>query len=222
MIGRLFCLIALFMLASCAAKNREELPELTPVTGTQGHLRQCTAIFPKGSWQFVHDIAFHLTKGDGSAIGVLVLNDQEIRCALMTVEGLTLFEARSTAGGDMEVSRAIAPFDNQEFAVGLMRELRTIFQPPPGRVDYGRVATDVPVCRFSSADMITDILPQEDGCWSITTYSDRIKTKVIRASSCRLIDSVTIPEHLELVAPGAAGYTLNMHLISAERLPATN
>lgn len=220
MIGRLLRLTAMFLLASCSARTGAVLPEFTHVPGKPAGHQRCAAVFPHGSWQFVHDIAFHMAKGDGSALGVLVLDDGEIRCALMTIEGLTLFEARATEDGRIEVSRAIAPFDNPDFAAGLMRDLRTIFRPPAGRAEYGRLADDAPLCRYANADGVTDIRPRQDGCWSIATSGDRLGTKSIRASSCRQVDSAAIPERLELVASGPAGYTLNLQLISAERRPA--
>ena len=85
----------------------------------------------------------------------------------MTVEGLTLFEARSAEAEELEVLRALPPFDNREFASGLMRDVRTLFQPPPGLGQYGTLADGTPVCRYNAGQTMTDILPQEDGCWQL-------------------------------------------------------
>jgi hypothetical protein len=222
MTSRFFlCLTVLFLVASCAKVPKEVLPDFVPSAG-EGRVRAaCTALFPTGRWQFVHSIAFHMAKGvNGTAIGVVVLSGKEIRCALMTVEGLTLFEARSAGDGDMEVVRAIPPFDNRDFAAGLMQDIRTIFRPPPGTVRYGDIADNTAVCRYSATDKVTDVLPRQDGCWSIYTYSDRIRARSIHARSCRTVASMQIPESLELLASGPAGYSLNMTLISAEPLPA--
>lgn len=221
MISRLLlCLTVLFLVASCAKGPKEVLPDFVPSAGKMAVPAACTALFPTGRWQFVHSISFHMAKGaNGTAVGVVVLSGKEIKCALMTVEGLTLFEARSAGGGDMEVVRAIPPFDNREFAAGLMQDIRTIFQPPPGLVRYGETSENAAVCRYSAADKVTDVLPRPDGCWSINTYSDRIRTRSIDTRSCTTVESMKVPETLELLVPGPAGYSLNMTLISAEPLP---
>lgn len=222
MMGRfLLLLTVIFCMTSCAKGKKELLPDLALTAGKMAVPAACSALFPAGCWQFVHSIAFHMAKGvDGTAVGVVVLSGQEIKCALMTVEGLTLFEARSTGGENVEVMRAIPPFDNRAFAAGLMQDIRTIFHPPPGAVRYGSISDNSAVCRYSTTDKVTDILPREDGCWSIYTYTDRIRTRSIHTGSCKTVDSMKIPESLELLTSGPAGYTLNMTLISAEQLPA--
>jgi hypothetical protein len=224
MMRRIFlCLALLLMLVSCSAKNRDVLPELSPPQAGTATPLQCPVVFPAGRWQFVHSIAFHLAKGgDGTALGVVVLDNREIRCALMTIEGLTLFEARSMEGRPVEVSRAVPPFDNMEFTAGLMADVRTILQAPPGKAEYGRLADGAPVWRYSAAAQVTDVLPREDGCWTMHTYSGRIRGKTIRTRTCTMIESAVIPADIELVSSGPAGYSLNMHLISAEKLPTAN
>ncbi len=215
----LLCLTAALLVASCTAGKRQLLPDLAPISDRGGMQRQCTTLFPEGRWQFVHAIAFQMANGSaGTALGVVVLAGREVSCALMTVEGLTLFEARSAGGGDLQVMRAIPPFDNREFAAGLMRDIRTIFFQPAGEGQYGRLPGNRPVCRYIAAGQVTDVLPREDGCWRLDTYNDRLRTRSIRTRSCRTVDTAILPEFLELVADGPAGYTLNMHLVSAERL----
>jgi hypothetical protein len=220
MIGRLLSFFLLFLLASCSLANREILPDITPPDKPAQH---CPDYFPAGSWQFVHAITFRLaTGGAGTALGVVVLDRKEIRCALMTVEGLTLFEARSTEGQPVQVSRAVPPFDTEVFAAGLMGDVRTIFQKPPGKAEDGRLAGGAQVCRSTAAGQVTDILPQEDGCWTMHTYSEGVGVRTIRARSCKAMGTAIIPEDIDLVSSGQAGYTLNMHLISAEKLSAAN
>ena len=220
MTGRTLSFLLLFLLASCSLADREMLPDITPADKPAQH---CPDYFPAGSWQFVHAITFHMAAGgEGTALGVVVLDRKEIRCALMTVEGLTLFEARSTEGRPVQVSRAVPPFDTEEFAAGLMGDVRTIFQKPQGEAEDGRLAGGAPVCRFTAVGRVTDILPQEDGCWTMHTYSDGIGVRTIRARSCKRMGTAVVPEDIDLVSSGQAGYTLHMHLISAEKLPAAN
>jgi hypothetical protein len=217
MIRHILYLATLVLTVSCAGKNGATLPELTVTPQDRELPARCAALFPAGNWQFVHAIAFHMADGrDGSAIGVLVLADGEIRCALTTVEGLTLFEATLTATG-LKVHRALPPFASREFAAGMMRDIGTIFRPPAGQAQSGRLGSE-PVCRSTVGDQVTDILPQPGGCWSLAVYSGRIRSRSIEAASCRRIEGVPIPEKLHLVAAGPAGYTLNMQLLSAERL----
>ncbi len=235
----LLCLTVVLLLSSCATAKKELLPKLVHAPGATKSLQQCAALFPQGRWQMVHALAFRMADGtSGNAIGVLVLEGQGIKSALMTVEGLTLFEAQSTDAEHLEVLRALPPFDKPGFAAGLMRDVRTLFQPPSGLARYGTLADGTPVCRYNAGQGVTDILPQEDGCWRMHTYSEQsflrtdgclptdpsreqIRTRTIKAESCSTVESAVLPQSLELIAPGPAGYTLNLRLISAERLPAS-
>ena len=122
-------LIAL-VLASCSSVKQTP-PPLTPLRPVPTPLT-CAEFFPQGDWQYVHALRFQLTSGGGggSAIGVVVLTSQDIRCALTTVEGLTLFEARAKGTGPVEIIRALPPFDRQYFADNLVKDIRTLFLPP--------------------------------------------------------------------------------------------
>jgi hypothetical protein len=166
-------------------------------------------------------MSFHLAAGgEGTALGVVALDGDEIRCALTTVEGLVLFAAREKEGEPIQVSRAVSPFDKKGFAKGLVRDVRTIFVKPKGTVECGRLSDGTPLCRWSLADQITDVLPKKDGCHTLNTYSDGLRSRTVDTRSCTVLDSTVIPEDIDLVASGAAGYSLNMHLVSAEKLPA--
>lgn len=229
----LFALLVALVVTSCAQGKKELLPPLVPAPDTAGALQGCRTLFPPGRWQFVHTIAFHMANGtNGTVLGVLVLQGREIQCALMTVEGLTLFEARAAGAEEPEVLRALPPFDNRAFAAGLMRDVRTLFQPPPGVARAGTLAEGTPVCRFTAENTVTDIRPQEDGCWQMDIYDQPTdepgdsrpaprKTRTIHARSCSPAGAATLPHALELTAFGPTGYTLNLRLISAEPLPAS-
>ncbi len=224
MIGRFtFALLLFFLVASCSMSKRANLPEIAPLPDGRGSGHSLPAIFPVGRWQLVHSIAFHLADGSrGSAIGVLIIDGKQIRCALTTVEGLTLFEAESVSGKPPKVSRAVPPFDKKGFAAGLMNDVQTIFQLPSGQVEYGRLKNGKPVYRYAGISKTTDILPQTDGCWTMKTYADRIVTRTVHARSCKTIDSTVLPEDITMVAAGPAGYSLKLHLIRAEKLPTKN
>ena len=139
--GRVFLSLMLFvLLTSCSV--RQGPPEISGRRDSGGCASpQCPAFFPDGKWQFVHSIGFHMAGGgDGTAIGVLALDKDEIRCVLTTVEGLSCFRPGGRRARPVMVSRGIPPFDKQEFAAGLMADVRTIFRRPEGDGRMGTVA----------------------------------------------------------------------------------
>lgn len=214
-----FLLLALCVLSSCVSANRNVLPAI--VATEPGALAdgRCTRMFPQKPWQYVHALNFRLANGgSGSALGVVSLDQSSIRCALMSVEGLTLFEAHSPFAGRVEVSRALPPFDGREFAAGLMRDLRALFLVPPGSPGQGRLEDGRMVCRFTAPQRITDILPGDDGCWQVHLYTDRVNTGSIETHTCHGLDSVFVAQTMELMVPGPAGYTISLRLLSAEPL----
>lgn len=211
----LICLLA----ASCAGHHRQVLPELSPVAADDLVARRCQAAFPTGDWQFVHTINFKTAAGNqGSVIGVVRLAGGGMSCALLTVEGLTLFAAEAEDGGKVSVSRAVPPFDKPSFAEGLITDLRTIFRRPAGRPEFGKLSGGDPVCRSTAADLVTDLQPGADGCVAIATYKDGLIDRQVQPSACRLDQGTIIATNLELRASGSTGYTLNLHLLSAEQL----
>ena len=213
-----FLLILLLGLAGCAAQQ-PSLPALTPEAG---EARGCAAVFPQGRWEFVHTIEFSMADGSGATVlGVTSLGGDEIACALMTVEGFTLFEAVYREKKGLEIRRAVPPFDKPAFAAGLMEDVRTIFRAPfPAKVQYGRVAGTAPTCRYTGVEgRITDILPAMAGCWQIRTYgADQALSRSVAGRSCRKEGESLIPEYLELKGFGPTNYTLKMTLIHVENL----
>jgi len=222
----LFFSILLFGLAACAGETQPRLPLLT---GAAESLEKnpCATVFPQGNLQLVHAIDFALQDGSGTAVvGVTSLNDKTIACALITVEGLTLFEAVFRHDTSFEVKRAVPPFDTPEFAAGLIGDIRAIFQPPPGRGSRGQLLLSVPaagltaVCRYKDPDGgVVDVLPDVDGCWQIRSYTpDGAMDRTIVGRSCREQGESLIPDYIELKTYGRRGYTLKMTLIRADTI----
>jgi hypothetical protein len=221
------------LLAACAGSRPELLPGMTASAPGLAAGR-CAALFPQGRWQMTHAIDFRLADGtSGNALGVLILDGRSLSCALMTVEGLTLFEARSAEAEELEVLRALPPFDNREFAGGLMRDVRTLFQPPRGLGQYGTLVDGTTVCRYNAGQTITDILPRTDGCWQLFTYDEKSslrtdpyrehrQTRAITARFCERTGEVILPRRLDLSGFAPSAYTLSLRLLSAEPLPAHN
>ena len=214
-------ILPLVGLVACAGESRMTLPVLA-ATQDESVAKACAAVFPRGRWQFIHAIEFSQAGGSGSTVlGVTSLDGDEIGCALMTSEGFTLFTAVAKADGGLEVRRAVPPFDRPGFAEGLMRDVRMIFLPPSAaKVRYGRLADKTPVCRYTGAEgRITDILPGEDGCWRINSFSpDAVRDRALVGRSCRGVGDVQVPGYLELQGFAPRGYTLKMTLVNPENL----
>lgn len=217
-----FWLVSL-LLSACGGAQTP--PQLTPLRSTPAAPLSCADFFPQGDWQYLHAIHFRLASGgSGSALGVVVLTSRDIRCALTTVEGLTLFEARTRDSGQAEILRALPPFDQQHFADNLIKDIRTLFIPPLGLVRQGQLADKARVCRYETADGETaDLMETKDGCWRLQTYNpDPLNNRSVRAYSCEYTSqSGLMPSQLELTAPGRNGYSVHLRLISAQRLSAT-
>ncbi len=226
----LLCLITLsFLLSGCAAEKQLHLPELVGVSADQAfqdetRAEACLAIFPKGNWQFVHSIEFSMGNGSGTTVvGVTTLTGNDIACALVTVEGLTLFMADFHQDSSFVVRRAVPPFDTHEFATGMMGDIRAIFQPPGSnsgkKVQQGQLDGSNAVCRYQGEDGgVVDVLPTVHDCWQIKSYTpDLIMSRSIVGQSCRKYESLSIPDYLVLKTYGQTGYTLKMKLISVNK-----
>ncbi|MBU0943116.1 MAG: DUF3261 domain-containing protein [Proteobacteria bacterium] len=220
-----FSLLLLLLLTACSGRQPLLLPELTELNGidstqTRKLEQRCAAKFVAGRWQFVHSIAFEMAAGGGATvIGVTVLDGPTLKCALLGVEGFVLFEA--VLDQTLEVSRALPPFDNPEFARGLMRDVQTIFLPPAEKPALsGLLVGGDSVCRYFGEDgQVIDILFHEDGSSGMNIYGpDLNRTRSIVAGPPLSVAAEMIPKTLELTASGLRGYTLTMTLISAEKI----
>jgi hypothetical protein len=212
--------VLLLCLVACAAGPQARLPELTDVAGGQ-EKDACSTVFPKGKWQFVHAIDFVMGERSGTpVVGVTSLAKDGIDCALITVEGLTLFEAAFRHDGSIEVRRAVPPFDGPDFAKGLIGDIRAIFQAPTGSMTVGQVAGKTAVCRYiDNGREVVDVLPDVEDCWQIRSYTaDLVLDRSIVGRSCKKKGSSLIPEYLELKTYGKTGYTLKMTLITADKI----
>lgn len=213
-------------LVACAGKTQFRPPQLVEAVESQGE-DGCAAVFPQGNRQFVHAIDFTMQNGSGTAVvGVTSLKDNDIACALVTVEGLTLFEAVFRHDESFTVKRAVPPFDSPAFAQGLIGDIRAIFQPPPGRGSRGQLLLPAPtagmtaVCRYKdTAGGVVDVLPEVDGCWQIRSYTpDGVMDRTIVGRSCKEQGAGLIPDYIELRTYGRSGYTLKMTLIRADTI----
>ena len=215
------CLASCLALVACGRAIPDAPPPLTPLSPVPAPLT-CSDFFPQGDWQYVHALRFTPKSGffgadSASAVSIVVLRGRELRLALTTVEGLTLFEARSVQGEAPEVARALPPFDRPAFADNFVRDLRLLLLPPLGLVHQGQLAGQFRVCRYEGANnTVIDLMETNDGCWRRHIYHrDPAQNRTVRAWSCEYTaESGLMPAQLELQAPF---YTLNLRLISAQR-----
>ena len=212
----------LFLFPACSMTKFPPPPELPANAYNPQLAKQCEQNYAHGNWQFVHSIAFEMKNGHGATvIGVTVIDGKVLTASLMGVEGFVLFEAELDAQKRLDIKRALPPFDNQEFAAGLMRDVQAIFRIPSEEKPVTAELSDgTTVCRyFYDKDKMCDLIIKPEGSSTIKVYDaegDRIK--MISADRHTLIDGVRIPERIQLSSYGLQGYTLKMELISADKI----
>lgn len=221
--------VVLLLLCSCAGLQSSRLPDLI-VIGRESVSeplkdsiwQSCEQNFISGNWQLVHSITFGMASGHGATVvGVTVLDGKSIKTGLMTVEGFVLFEAELDREKKLHVNRALPPFDNSGFALGLMRDVQTIFLLPSETSPVvARLADGNSVCRYDAVNgQVIDVIPGADGRNVMNVYDvDHIRIRSIAADDLISIDTEMIPETIQLTALGLRGYVLKMKLISADRL----
>jgi hypothetical protein len=182
----------------------------------------CQRLFPIGKWQFVHSIEAVMPGGQkGLVMGVTVISsvDKTAHCVLMTIEGLVVFDARYDQ--ELVINRAVAPFDQEGFAAGLISDIQLIFFIPQGSlVETGNDPNEASVCRYQNPDgRIVDLVIDADHTRHIRQYTAqrRLRRTVDAFFTKQESDGggPDFPDRLELRAHGVAGYTLVMDLVEA-------
>lgn len=213
----LLSLIMIPVLFACAGPPRI-YPSADPAT-TAGIA--CDVPFPDGRWQFLHTIEAQLPGGSkGVLMGVTVISShtRSVRCVIMTVEGLVLFEAEYDR--QLVIHRGIEPFDSPEFARGLMEDIRLIFFSPRGAmVAIGRLKEGARICRYQDAEgRVHDTIIHENSSWELRQYSNQQRlTRTVRAGPGER-SAAQFPQFLELTAHGNHDYQLTMTLVEAIRI----
>ena len=213
----IFLFFCLFLLAACAAPGPDNTVALR-----QGDCVACQTAFPQGDWQFVHEVVFRFRGGEGRFLGIVSLDNDQLRCALTTVEGLTVFSAQAPkrpsgpAGGPIQVERALPPLDKPGFAAGLLADLRLLFIAPTGLPSCGWRDGER-LCRWRDAGAIEDVAIDKMNCWSIQAFQGERLVRTTWASDCVSRDGYALPGLISLRASGDANYQLEMRLIRAEK-----
>jgi hypothetical protein len=204
------CLLSLLALNACAT-----LPPLQP-PNSEATLE---LPFPRGRWQLVHRIEARFP-GNHKALmmGALELDSSSghLTCALMTVEGFTLFSASQT--GRLEITRAVPPFDGPGFAEGLMADLRLLFFPPSDAGYQTGSLDGRPARRYRHVDgRITDVCLSSEDQFRIDRYA--VDARHLRRAVLRMgkapASRQEMAREILLEARGDAEYTLRLDLIEA-------
>jgi hypothetical protein len=207
------------LVAACSS-----LPQVYPAgdAATSQARQACRNLFPEGDWQLWHSIEATLPGGrKGFLMGLTVISSatRNAHCVIMTQEGFVLFDA--SYGEEISVERAVAPFDSEVFAKGLISDIRLMFFAPNGPLaETGYDKDGASICRYRIPNgRIVDLVVHGDLSWQIRQYNRQMcLERTVTAFSNRPYrgeDRYAIADRLELTAYGAAGYSLIMDLIEA-------
>jgi len=204
-------LIAALMVAACSS-----MPVIRPAADP-ARKAVCPPVFVEESTRFIHTIESRAAgKLQAVMIGVTLLHPQtrSVSSAIVSAEGLSLFEA-SSRKGEVHVSRALPPFDAPDFARNLMADVELIFLSPQGTLaQHGILADGRPVCRWR----------QEKGGWVDVSRDAQGQSRIERYSeNGRLKRTVTLAagrgnpySAIDLQASDLISYSLTMTLIESE------
>jgi hypothetical protein len=211
---RIFPLILItIFLASC-----QSLPVIhAPAPPADGKISACPSPFLKERYRLIHAIEIRMAGDTQAAIIGVTLADPSTRslsCAIMTAEGIVLFEAGEDAGL-LKVNRALPPFDSADFAQKMINDIKLIFFAPAGKiVEKGYLPGGAAVCRWR----------EKNGSW-IDVLSNQPKgIEIKRYSSCGSLKrhvkfektDENIYQNIELIANELYSYSLFMTLIEAQ------
>jgi len=218
---RLF-LLPLFALLIMACHS---LPPLMPAEQTPVDMETvCEAAFVHRAWRMVHTIAMDLPgRRKGVMLGVVSLSPatNTIEAALLSIEGLRLFEARDD--GALTIRRALPPFDRPALAEGMMMDIRLLFFPPPGKpIATGIRPSGNPGCRYALEDGYLDVIRTPEGAYLLERYDHRQRmirrAEIKRCRPAGAEESEAVPCHIHLEAMGANAYQLDLDLVEARQV----
>jgi hypothetical protein len=208
-------IICFFFLSAC-----QTLPVITQTASLGKNVSVCSNPFLKQKTTLIHAIEVHMSGGKNAVIGVTEADPatREISCAIMTAEGMVLFEAIETAGS-LDIRRALPPFDSAHFARNMLEDIKLIFFEPQGKIEkIGFLPSGETACRWQTDNSDTiDVLKTFSGLTEIKRYSESGKIRrYIKFSGL----TGGFYQNIELRAQELASYTLFMNLVEAR--PAEN
>jgi len=216
----IFLLLSVWgLILSCSS-----LPQVYPAGDSADPLPRltCRGPFPDGDWQLLHSIEATLPGGKrGFLMGLTIISssNRTAHCVIMTLEGFVVFDALYDK--QVTVKRAVAPFDSEVFANGLLEDIKLIFFKPAGSImTSGFLKSGQAVCRYQKPDgRMVDIINREKQNWEIRQYlPDYRLARTVKSMSAKETDSADrkgISDKIELNAHGSPGYQLFMDLVEA-------
>jgi len=198
------------------------LPEITPTGHTaRSNGTDCDAVYPRQPWRMVHTIKTAFPgRHEGVMVGVVALEPETktVECALLSIEGLRLFEAHDD--GHLTVRRALPPFDRPSLAEGMMADIRLLFFAPdrPPLVN-GTLPSGNQVCRYACPDGYLDVMPRTADGVDLKRYDRHFRlTRQVTITRCHpegAPGKEPIPCRIRLEAFHPAEYRLDLELIEA-------
>lgn len=198
------------------------LPAITPDAPDSTRIdAACREAFPRQAWQIQHTITTDFPgQRKGVMLGVVSLAPEEntVACALLSIEGLRLFEAHDD--GTLTIRRALPPFDRPALAEGMMRDIRLLFFRPDGTpLANGRLPSGDPGCRYTLADGYQDIIQKPSGDIRIQRYDQQYRlthrVDITRCQPDSAAGKEAIPCQIHLEAFQPTHYLLDLDLIDA-------
>jgi hypothetical protein len=210
---RVTLLIITFFIFSC-----QTLPVInSPSTLAEEKSFVCPYPFLKEKYRLVHAIEARMAGDTRSAIIGVTLADpvsRSVSCAIMTAEGMVLFEAETSLKG-IKVSRALPPFDSENFANNMIEDIKLIFLAPDGKLqNRGYLSDGSTACRYleENGEWI-DVIDNELAGIQIRRYSSSgaLKRNILFNKTAK-----NIYQHIKLLANEAFDYSLLMTLIESQ------
>ena len=178
-------------------------------------------------WRLVHRIESQWPGGAKAyMLGVVTLapDTGQTACAVLTLEGLLLFQA-AYDGRQLQVTRALPPFDKPELGERMIADIRMVFLAPSsppiavGRDPAGRLTR-----RYDGPSGMVDVAVEPaPEAFEIRRYdADERLIRRVRLTTCRppgTAAETPVPCRISLEGLGAAAYHLEMILVEAAPLP---
>jgi hypothetical protein len=207
-----------FLLLTVFLFSCQTLPLInSPVSPAEEKALTCPSPFLKEKYRLVHTIETRMAGDTRSAIIGVTLADPSTRsvsCAILTAEGMVLFEAESGPGA-LKVNRALPPFDSADFAKNMIEDIKLIFFTPEGKIrKKGNLSGGAAVCRYQeeNGDLI-DVITDKSEDTEIKRYSSGgILKRQIKFNKT----AGNIYQSIELQANETFSYSLLMTLIEAQ------
>ena len=210
---RLSLLLIVFFLFSC-----QTLPVInSSSSSTDKKSFTCPFPFLREKYRLVHAIEARMAGDTRSAIIGVTLADpvsRSVSCAIVTAEGMVLFEAESKSG-ELKVTRALPPFDSENFAKNMIEDIKLIFLAPEGKIQAkGFLPDGIKACRYlqENGDWI-DVIENKPEGMEIKRYSSSESLKR-HVKFNKTKDNIY--QNIELQAYETFDYSLLMTLIESQ------